>query len=223
MATPLGKLFGRSPVAPLQEHMQLAEECVQLLCQLVEARCDTDRSADEDIIASLEKAVNGARLLRRDIRQHLPRGLMLAMPRPDLLQLLEIQQGVADAALSAARPVAARDLEIPSPLAKPLQRFCSLLADCTSQAQAAIRELDEMLQQGFGGNHKTVDRALEALDKQRQRCGEQHQRCYKAARRTESSLSPLDAMFLYRLIDALSGLAEHNGEIGEQMRLLLAH
>jgi predicted phosphate transport protein (TIGR00153 family) len=223
MATPLGKLFGRSPVAPLQHHMQLAEECVQLLCQLVEASCSDGPSASEDIRESLAEAVDGARLLRRDIRENLPRGLLLAMPRVDLLGLLESQQRIADAALAAATPLAVRGLEVPASLRKPLQRLCSLLADCASQAQAAIRELDEMLEKGFGGDQKIVRRALDTLDRQRQRCREQHLRVLRGAQAAEASLAPLDAMFLYRLSDALAELAELSGEVGEQMRLLLAH
>lgn len=219
----LGRLLGRSPIAPLQEHMQLAEESVQLLCQLVQATESPEGNSGWEIAALLGDCGKRAQMLWRDIRQHLPRGLLLAMPRADLLALLQQQQALVDAAVAAGHPVAARGLRTPPQLRKSLDRMCTLLADCASQAQAAIRELDEMLSQGFGEHeHKVMDRALNALEKQRGLCDKQHHRLLRAVHRQESSLETLDAVFLYRLCDDLAALSGLCGEIGEQLRLLTA-
>jgi predicted phosphate transport protein (TIGR00153 family) len=225
MATgnPLGRLLGRSPIAPLQQHMQLAEESVQLLCQLVQAAGDGSAGHGSEIAGLLEDCAGRARQLRRDIRHHLPRGLLLAMPRPDLLELLQLQQALVDGALAASRPLAVRGISPPPALRKSLDRLCTLVADCASQAQAAIRELDELLSQGFGDHeHKVMERALNALEKQRERCEQQQQRLLRATHRSESALDALDAIFLYRLTDDLAGLGAMSGEIGEQLRLLMA-
>jgi phosphate/sulfate permease len=85
--SPLGKLFGRSPVAPLQHHMQHVEEGVQLLCQLLQASVDGEVTRVDEIHALIESNAEAVRDLHRDIRRHLPRGLLLAMPRPDLLDV----------------------------------------------------------------------------------------------------------------------------------------
>jgi hypothetical protein len=222
MVHPLGKLFGRSPVAPLQKHMQLVEESVQLLCELVES-CAGDSSQREAIGAALLESVQSSRQLRREIRQQMPRGLLLAMPRHDLLALLAAQQQVAIQARHTSRPLLSRALNMPAGVRKPLQRLCSLLADGVSQAQAAVREMDEMLAQGFGSEAKPLERALSALDRQCKRCGEQQRRCIEVLGAQESSLSPVDAMFLYQLIGDLDRLVEYIDEVGEQLRLIMAH
>ena len=42
MASPLGKLLGTSPIKPIQQHMQLAQDSVQGLCELLAACADGD-------------------------------------------------------------------------------------------------------------------------------------------------------------------------------------
>jgi predicted phosphate transport protein (TIGR00153 family) len=223
MASPLGKLFGRSPIAPIQMHMQLAQETVQMLCSVLSACADDDFARATELLTLIDGTVAEARQKRREIRQHLPRGLMLAMPRPDLLELLNIQARVADHARACALPLVVREMSIPKPLVKPLDTHASLLAAAADEALTAIRDLDEMLTQGFGQHErKIMEKMLAALDRRLARTATQRRALLTTLSKTEGTLSPLDAMFFYQLFEQFAHLARACADVGEQLELLIA-
>ena len=223
MVSPLGKLFGKSPIAPIQQHMQLAEETVQLLCELLTACGDGNRTRVADIHGLIDSLALEARTLRREIRRELPRGLLLAMPRPDLLELLDIQERLVDSVRDVAQPITLRNTHFPASLQKSVDRLCNLLAEAAGQALTAIRELDEILEQGFGSRERNkVRKMLTTLNRQVARCDREQQKLFQQISKHETSTSPVDVMFYYQICTALGALANACGEVGEQLDLLLA-
>ena len=223
MASPLGRLFGKSPITPIQQHMQLAQDCVQLLCELLAATADGEAARRGDIRPLVAEAAAKGRSLRRDIREHLPRGLMLAIPRNDLLALLDIQHAIVEGVQAQARLLCVRGLSVDAEIAAPLAGLCDHLAEAAGHALAAIRELDEMLEVAF--THKEsgpVDAALGALRSRVERCDEQQTEFLEAIARREGDLPPVDAVMLYRLGEGLSDIILRCQEVGEQLELLLA-
>ena len=223
MASPLGKLLGASPIRPIQQHMQLAQDSIQELCELLSACTDGDWDRAADIYALVESTSAQTRRLRRDIRSQLPRSLWLAMPRGDILQLLDIQQRIADGVHTIAGPITLRRMEFPTAIHKSLNKLCSELAAAAGQALNAIRELDEMLEQGFSKRERLhVEKILRGLERQIERCEKQQRQFFKQICRCEPSLSSVDAMFFYRINDALAELIGDCAAVGEQLDLLLA-
>lgn len=220
----LGGLFGPSPIAPIQQHMSLAEESIQLLCQVLQACMDGDHDRAGEIYSQLDDNAAQVRAQRREIRQHMPRGLFLAMPRGDLLTLLELQEDLADTAQTVARPLTLRAMHIPPPLHRTLDRHGSLIAGCVAQCLSAIRELDELITDGFGARERRlIEKLLDGLDKQLVRVNAQHERLFRQLCKREGSVDTLDAIFFYRMADGLSRIADICSDIGEQLRLLIAH
>jgi predicted phosphate transport protein (TIGR00153 family) len=223
MASPLGRLFGKSPIAPIQQHMQLAQEAVQLLCELLTAAADGNRERAGEIQTLLRTTIGEARRLRHDIRTHLPRGLLLAMPRADLLHLVEIQQDILARVMALGSPLAARGLHLDGPVREAADLLSSHIADAADKALAAIRELDEMLEVAFSGHeHGPVHEALDALREQMDACDVQGQRLITEIVAAEASLPPVDAALLYRTADDLAQLAQRCSDVGDQLDLLLA-
>ncbi len=223
MVSPLGKLFGKSPIAPIQQHMQLAEETVQLLCELLAASTDGDWIRVADIHDLIGASALEARKLRRELRRELPRGLWLAMPRPDLLELLDIQERLVDSVNAVAHPITLRDTQFPTPLQKPVYRLCNLLAEAAGQALAAIRELDEIIEEGFGNHERSrVRKMLTALDRLVTRCDREQQKLFEQICKHESSFPAVDVMFYYQICTALGALAACCVEVGEHLDMLLS-
>jgi len=221
--SPLGRLFGRSPIAPLQEHMLLAVRNVQLLEQLCAARIAADGERCAELLDQQQDSALGARDLHRELRRHLPGGLLLAVPRPDLLILLDRQQQVVLACRRAAEALALRDTQVPGPLQGQLGLLCASLVQSAEKARTAINELDEMIEQGFGDNERQrIDGFLDALDRQQTEGRELNQHFLRGIAASEEHLGTLDAMFMYRISDQLQAVARACGDVGEQLRLLLA-
>lgn len=203
--------------------MQIAQETVQLLYGLIAASADQDWTRVTEIRRVIDSTADDARKLRRDIRRHLPRGLLLAMPRPDLLELLDIQNRIALCACDIARPIALRSMQFPANLQGILDKLCGLLATTVSEALMAIRELDELITAGFGKRErKVVEKLLTSLERNVQRCNLQQQRLLRNLSKTEENLPVLDVIFYYQITATLGELGDACGEVGEQLDLLLA-
>ena len=69
---PIIKLFGTSPVRPLQQHMAKVVECAQELLPLFEAVVARDLSAVDAAQEKIAKLENEADDLKKDLRLNLP-------------------------------------------------------------------------------------------------------------------------------------------------------
>ena len=81
-SNPLSSLFGRSPIGPIQEHMQVANDAAQLLPAFLEAAQDDDWKLAEEIFKRIGEAEEAADKLKRSVRRHLPNSLFLRCPAP---------------------------------------------------------------------------------------------------------------------------------------------
>jgi predicted phosphate transport protein (TIGR00153 family) len=223
MASPLGRLFGKSPITPIQQHMQLAQDSVQLLCELLAASMEQDPGRRAKFRDLTLEAARKARDLRRDLREHLPRGMMLAIPRSDLLVLIEIQQEIIEGVQALTRLLSARPPARSDAVDAAIGNLCDHLAEAAGHALAAIRELDEMLEVAF--THKErgpVDLALEALRGHLARCEARQTALIETIAADEATLSAVDAMLLYRIAEGMGDIIRRCHEVGEQLELLLA-
>ncbi|NND69117.1 MAG: DUF47 family protein, partial [Halioglobus sp.] len=141
---PLGSLFGRSPIGPIQEHMKMADEAAQLLPALFKS-CDAE---DWDAVAAVHgqivDAERAADKLKRSVRRHLPKSLFLPVPRSDLLTLVGIQDHVANSSKDIAGLIIGRHIRFPDKLQSHVQDFAEACAATSAQALKAIQELDEL-------------------------------------------------------------------------------
>ena len=98
----IDKLVGRSPIGPMQEHMRAAVECASQVAPLIDAMARGDDEAIASRRADIDRLEHKADELKHDIRSHLPRRLMLAMERRDMLDILDCQDSIADTAQDIA-------------------------------------------------------------------------------------------------------------------------
>ena len=91
-------MFARSPIRPLQQHMEKAYYCAELLLAYFDAVLAEDWSKAENIQQEISRYEHEADALKMDFRLHLPKGLFLPVPRVDLLALLSKQEDIANKA-----------------------------------------------------------------------------------------------------------------------------
>ncbi len=87
MANYLSGIFGSSPVAPLQQHMDIAYRCAKQLIPMFEAVIEKDWESVESCRQSIRDLESEADDMKRQIRHSLPKSLFMPVPREDLLEL----------------------------------------------------------------------------------------------------------------------------------------
>ncbi len=148
---PLGKLFGRSPIRPIQEHMKVADQAAQLLSPFVQATMDGKWEKAGKVYKKILDAEREADQMKRSIRRNLPKSLFLPVPRSDLLELVTTQDHVANCAKDVSGIITGRQMQFPEKMQKGIMEFVTACAATSSQALAAIQQLDELLEVGFTG------------------------------------------------------------------------
>ena len=220
---PLGDLFGRSPIRPIQEHMQVANEAAQQLPELFRASAANDWERAQLVHQDILAAEKSADKLKRSVRRHLPKSLFLPVPRSDLLSLVAIQDQVANTAKDISVIIIGRNMCFPEKLQEGIQNYAEACTATAQQALIAIQELDELLEVGFSGREvKRVESMLKELDKLERRTDKLATSLRAKLFRMESELPPVDVMFYYRVISLLGAVADEAETVGDRLQILMA-
>lgn len=216
-------MFGPSPIKPLEQHMHKAYHCAKQLYPFLEAVLKKDwkqAAVIKDKIVHIEKEADG---IKRDLRLHLPSGLFLPVSRTDLLELLSIQDRVANRAEDIAVLVLSRQLIIPDTLAPYLLPFLNRCLDAAKQACKAINELDELLESGFRGSEVTiVEEMIVKLDEIEHDCDTMLADIRHCIYALENDFPAIEIMFLYKLVQWIGDLADYAQSVGSRLQILIA-
>lgn len=144
-------LFGRSPFAPLRSHMEKVTQCVYKITELFEALQNEDFAKLEKIAAQISELEHEADLTKNDIRNHLPKSLYLAIDRSNLLEILALQDSIADKAEDIAVLITLKPVKMIDSLKPDFKAFLEKNIESFNGTRDIIKELHELLESSFGG------------------------------------------------------------------------
>jgi len=216
-------MFGSSPIKPLQTHMAKVVACAKELPIFIENIITKDYTKAEKSQLKIAKLENEADELKRSLRMGLPKTLLMAVPREDLLEILTIQDEIANQAKDIAGIMIGRKMEIPGKMAEGMKSFVTQSVNAAVQADNAINELDELLISGFRGRiTKTIETMIRKLDKIEHDTDKMERQLRVKLFSIEDKLPPVHVMFLYRIIEATGELADLAQRVGNRIELLMA-
>ncbi len=224
MGTMLANIFGSSPVQPLEKHVDIAYRCTKELngffAAVVAGNWDK-ASASRDRITKLEHDADD---LKKKIRLRLPKSLFMPVPRQDLLELLLVQDKMANRTKDVSGLVFGRKMQIPDEIAEEFLEFVRRNVDAAKQARKSVRELDELFTSGFRGAEVTlVESLIEELDAIETDTDDRQAALRTALFAVEGDLEPVNVMFLYRVIELTGEIADMAERVGRRLELLLSH
>ena len=224
MANMLANIFGSSPVLPLEKHIGLAHKCAKQLNEFFAAVVSGDWDKASDVRDEINRLEHEADDLKKEIRLHLPKSLFMPVPREDLLELLLVQDKIANRTKDVAGLVFARRMQIPATVAEEFLEFVDRNIDATKQARKSVRELDELFTAGFrGAEVELVSALIEELDQIETDTDELERALRASVFKIESTLNPVDAIFLYQAIGTIGQIADMAERVGRRLELLLSH
>ncbi len=216
-------MFARSPIRPIQQHMQKALACAELLLPFIDATVAQDWDKAVEIRRQITALEREADSLKMDFRLHLPKGLFLPVPRGDLLQLISQQDLIANIAKDISGIMLGRKMQIPKPLAEQFIEYLQRSIDAAMQANKAINELDELLESGFRGKEVTlVENMVQELNKIEYDTDKIQIKIREQLFNIEKELQPIDVMFLYKIIEWVGLLADTAQNVGNRLQVLSA-
>ena len=216
-------LFGKSPISPLQAHMTLVVSCAEKLQDFINASINNDWTLASTIFDNISEQEDKADEMKRELRLQLPKSLFMPVDRGDLLDLLRLQDKIANRTKDIAGLMLGRKLTLPESLQQQMVAFVSSAIAAGQQALKAINELDELLEVGFSGKEvNLVEGMISELDLLEDKTDQLEQNIRHKLFQMEQDLPPIDVMFLYQIIDMIGGLADLAEGVGGRLQLLLA-
>lgn len=220
---PFLQMFARSPFKPMQEHIAKAQECAVELIPFFEAVIAKDwekATTVQNRIAVLEGEADS---MKKEIRQNLPKSIFLPVPRTDLLEVVRMQDKIANRAKDIAGLMLGREMQIPAVIQDPIQELLRAALKTSEQALTALNELDELVNSGFGGHEiDVIEKMLTELDVLEHSADEVEREIRSELFAVEKELHPVDVMFLYQVIGLIGDLANCAQQVGSRLQLLVA-
>ena len=223
MKTLITELLGTSPVAPLQKHIKTVYECACRLPKLVQAANQGDWDTAKKLHEEIAQLENEADRLKFQIRSNLPKSLFMPVPRQDLLELVLVQDKIANITRDVSGIIIGRKMRFPEDIRDDYQAFVDLCVEAVGQAVQSVNELDELYETGFrGAEVELVEKMIRKLDETKTKTDRLQSQIRRKLFAIEDDLPPVHVMFLYIVIEKTGGIADMAERVGRRLELLLA-
>ena len=216
-------LFGKSPFKALQTHMRESVECARDVEPLIKALADGDQEEVVRVKDRIFKREAKADEIKHKLRLHLPKSLFMPVDRRDLLEILHLQDTIANRAQDIAGLLYERKMTIPPFMQAPLIALTARCIDTCEQSLSVIEELDELLALGFRGlEADKVTDMLKELNDIENETDDLGMALTRTLFEHEDDMKPVSVMMWYRLIEWIGDLADYAEKVGDRLRLLIA-
>ncbi len=216
-------IFGESPIRPLQVHMNKVVECTETLVPFFDAVVAEDWDEVRRLQAEISRLENEADDLKHRLRLKLPKSLFLPVPRNELLDLLTMQDRVANKAKDIAGIMTGREMRLPDAIKDCFPKYVSRAVDAAHQACTTVNELDELIETGFYGHEvDLVESMINKLNEIEKDTDNMQIEIRAALYAVERDLPPVEVMFTYQIIDWVGDLGDRAQRVGSRLQLLLA-
>src|SRR6056297_467367 len=215
MRIPFFSIFISSPFDALQEHAEKVKECSWAFQQAMECYASTRCETFDDHRQEVTRFEHEADEIKRRIRGHLPKGVMLPIEKFQLFRYLREQDAVLDAVQESLKWLSFRaEASIPESVEKELFLLVdSVIEPIEEQAHIYFRNFSE----------KQRRKVKEIISNMRQMEHDADQREFALIQKifaTEND--PVAVFHLVRLAETIGSIADHAENTGDMMRAMLA-
>ena len=215
-------LFGKSPITPLQKHMKQVHSCLKDFAVFAKASNAQDWETAETIHISINNKEQKADKLKKKLRMNLPSTFMMPFSRRDLLDVLLIQDSIANITKDLAGLMMTRHMVFPEEIAGDFIKLAGLCIKTSAAALMAINELDELLETAFSSRErKIVDKMIKTVNELEHGTDDAQNDIRNKLFTLESNLPPVDVMFYYRAIEWLGETADAAQKVGSRFEVML--
>lgn len=218
----ISNLFARSPFGPLQEHMARVMECTNKIRAIFEAQAAKDFAGVKKLAKEISELEHMADLTKNDIRNNLPKGLFLPVDRGHLLEILSVQDSIADKCEDIGVLLSLHDFTIPKAMKEDFQNFLDKNIETIEKVNEIMQKLDELLESSFGGSEaKNVQSMVEEVAYMEHEADKMQRKLLQATFSSEKNLSYSEFFLMVRIFEEMSGLSNNAEKLANRIRMTL--
>lgn len=218
----IARLFGKSPFAPLQSHMNRVASCMEKLGRIFELLSGDDTKKIERLVEELSQLEHEADLTKNDIRNQLPKSLFMPIDRRHFLEILAVQDSIADNAEKVGLTLLLRPLENFDSFEQDVIAFFNISTEVFWDAKHIIEEVDELLESSFGGiEAEKVKTMIEETARIEDKAQKNKQEILKKLFTEGESLSTPAFYHWLQLIEDIGSIAQTSEKLANRIRMVL--
>nr|WP_321259436.1 DUF47 family protein [uncultured Pseudodesulfovibrio sp.] len=215
-----GLLANRSPMDGLVEHYDKIAECIAAIDDSLECYVSGGVCREfEELTRSVDEIENHADSIKRNIRNHLPKGLFMAVEKPLFLSYTKSQDNILDAAQDALYWLAMRKVVIPEDVQKDLIFLLDGIARCTVLLGPALKSTIAII------HGESLDRegTKECFRKvRRERDNVRHMKNALHKKIYDKDIDFKDIYQLIHFVDCLDNMGHNTENCAELLRSMMA-
>lgn len=219
----ISRIFGTSPVRPLQKHFDKSAKCAHKLPKFIRATFQQDWAKADDMREKIILLEHAADDMKRDLRLNLPKSLLMPVSRSDVLEMLSRQDRIANKAKDISGLIIGRRMVMPEAIQTGYLSLLERSLDAVTQARKSVHELDQLFESGFrGAEADLVVEMTDELSRIEDQSDELQIELRASLFQIEKDLSPIDVMFIYKIIDWTGDLGDIAQRVGSRLHMMIA-
>ena len=215
-----GLLASRSPMDGLTEHYDKIAECIAAIDDSLECYVSGGVCREfEELTRAVDEIENHADSIKRNIRNHLPKGLFMAVEKALFLSYTKSQDNILDSAQDALHWLAMRKVVIPEDVQKEFIYMLDSVAKCTVLLGPALKSTIALI------HGESLDRegTKECFRKvRRERDEVRHRKNALQKRIYEKDIDFKDIYQLIHFVDCLDKMGHDTENCAELLRSMIA-
>jgi len=221
MRIPFFSIFIISPFDALQEHAEKVKECAWAFQQAMECYASSRCEVFEDYRQEVIRIEHEADAIKRRIRGHLPKGVMMPVEKFKMFQYLREQDRVLDSVQEALNWLSHRtDHGIPEVLERDFFLLVDAAIEPTEELSRMVGEARTYFKNFSEKQRKKVKGIISNI---RQMEHDADQREYALTRKIfHHETDPVTVFHLVRLAEIIGNIAHHAENSGDMMRAMVA-
>jgi predicted phosphate transport protein (TIGR00153 family) len=207
----------------MREHMLKVMECVVLLNELFDVLRSENQTKVEELREKIFKAEHEADVIKNEMRDHLPRSVFMPINRRDLLDMLDLQDSIADTAQDIVELLTLRKMIPPKELHQQIVHYLGVAQETCFMARDISQDFDILLETGFGQKEaEKILEMIEALSDKESLVDNTEMELSRELFNLEKQMNPIDVIFWYKIFELIGGLADYAEKVSNRLRLLIA-
>ena len=217
----ISDVISNSPLALLERHAGVYVDCVERL-PLYFAEAQANRwGRASDVREEICRFEGLADELKQDVRSNLPRGLWMSVSRADLLELVRVQDKMANGVKEVSGISLGRQLAFPAAMTSEVADFIDVVVQVSRVVVKIIGATRELSRSAFGTRQTNVILDFVSQVEADERRSDEMQAALRARlREYEAELSAVDAIFLYQLLAAIGDIADNAEKVAHRAQII---
>ncbi|KPJ67028.1 MAG: hypothetical protein AMJ45_03340 [Syntrophobacter sp. DG_60] len=220
MRIPILALFRKSPFEDLKIHANKVRECTWMFKKAIECYIDKACEEYESLAKEVSRLEHEADAIKRDIRGHLPKGIMMPVDKFELFAYLKEQDKVLDAVQDTLDWLTFRLTDTP----KEVEEDLLALVDKSIEAIELLGPMLDAATAYFRYYNKKDRETVKELIREIRQKEHDADQIEKKAKKTMFNLNieHISICHFNHVLDKIGEIADHVENAGDMMRAMIA-